>query len=101
VSNSLAESSCSTQWLASVDPHEVNKPISGYGDNFCDAMGELHDVFTKTGASVIGMVPVADSVECEASKVGPLKITSAVSELALNTLTTGHHQRQVCGSCHR
>jgi len=73
----------------------------GYGDNFCDAMGELHDVFTKTGASVIGMVPVADSVECEASKVGPLKITSAVSELALNTLTTGHHQRQVCGSCHR
>mmetsp|Transcript_42799 Transcript_42799/g.67081 ORF Transcript_42799/g.67081 Transcript_42799/m.67081 type:complete len:214 (+) Transcript_42799:109-750(+) len=40
----------------------------GYGDNFCDAMGELHDVFTKTGASVIGMVPVADSVECEASK---------------------------------
>lgn len=25
-----------------------------YGDYWCDAMGELHDCFTGTGASVIG-----------------------------------------------
>jgi len=23
---------------------------AGYGDNFCDAMGELHDCFSKQGA---------------------------------------------------
>jgi flavodoxin I len=31
-----------------------------YGDYWCDAMGELHDCFTGAGASVIGMVPVAN-----------------------------------------
>ena len=31
-----------------------------YGDYWCDAMGELHDCFTGTGASVIGKVPVAN-----------------------------------------
>uniref|UniRef100_A0A7S2FP55 Flavodoxin-like domain-containing protein n=1 Tax=Florenciella parvula TaxID=236787 RepID=A0A7S2FP55_9STRA len=27
---------------------------AGYGDNFCDAMGELHDLFTAAGATVVG-----------------------------------------------
>ena len=27
---------------------------SGYGDNFCDAMGELYDLFTAQGATVVG-----------------------------------------------
>ena len=26
-----------------------------YGDNWCDAMGELHEKFSATGASVIGI----------------------------------------------
>ena len=27
---------------------------AGYGDNFCDAMGELYDLFTAQGATVVG-----------------------------------------------
>merc|ERR1711968_373543 len=27
---------------------------AGYGDNFCDAMGELYDLFTKQGATIVG-----------------------------------------------
>merc|ERR1719171_320029 len=31
---------------------------SGYADNFCDAMDELHSCFTAQGAEAIGMVSV-------------------------------------------
>merc|ERR1711904_629776 len=27
---------------------------AGYGDNFCDAMGELYDLFTAQGATCVG-----------------------------------------------
>merc|ERR1712192_224895 len=30
---------------------------AGYGDNFCDATGELYDCFTAKGAKVFGMTP--------------------------------------------
>merc|ERR1711904_475845 len=30
---------------------------SGYGDNYCDAAGELYDCFTEKGAKVFGMTP--------------------------------------------
>ena len=39
-----------------------------YNDFFCDAMGEMHDIFVGTGATVIGKVPVSDSIECIESK---------------------------------
>merc|ERR1719258_577598 len=40
---------------------------SGYGDNFCDAMDELAECFSKQGAEVIGAVGT-DSYEFEESK---------------------------------
>jgi len=30
---------------------------SGYGDNYCDAAGEIYDCFTERGAKVFGMTP--------------------------------------------
>jgi len=39
-----------------------------YNDYFCDAMGELHDIFAATGANVIGKVPVSEAIECMESK---------------------------------
>jgi flavodoxin I len=33
---------------------------SSYGDYWCDSMGELHECFGSTGATVIGMVPAAN-----------------------------------------
>jgi flavodoxin I len=30
---------------------------NGYGDNYCDAVGELYDCFTARGAEVFGMLP--------------------------------------------
>merc|ERR1712039_848291 len=30
---------------------------AGYGDNYCDAAGELYDCFTEKGAKVYGMTP--------------------------------------------
>ena len=40
---------------------------AGYGDNFCDAIEEIHDVFSSTGAKMIGYVPI-DGYQFEASK---------------------------------
>merc|ERR1719191_2582326 len=40
---------------------------SGYGDNFCDAMDELKECFTKQGAEVVGAVDSGD-YEFEESK---------------------------------
>merc|ERR1712216_844990 len=39
-----------------------------YGDYFCDAVGELHDQFSATGATLIGKMAVADGIECIESK---------------------------------
>lgn len=33
---------------------------ASYGDNFCDAVGELYDCLTAQGASVVGMVDTGD-----------------------------------------
>jgi flavodoxin I len=41
---------------------------SGYGDNFCDATGELYDCFTKQGAKIYGMTPAEDGIEYTESK---------------------------------
>merc|ERR1719378_538749 len=40
---------------------------SGYGDNFCDAMDELSECFSKQGATIVGSVST-DSYEFEESK---------------------------------
>ena len=39
-----------------------------YGDYFCDAVGELHDQFSTTGATMIGAVPIAEGIESIDSK---------------------------------
>lgn len=39
----------------------------GYGDNFCDAIEELHDVFEKNGAKMVGYTGT-DGVEFKESK---------------------------------
>jgi len=39
-----------------------------YGDNYADATGELHDVFSKLGCKIFGATEVDDSYEHEASK---------------------------------
>jgi flavodoxin I len=41
---------------------------SGYGDNFCDATGELYDCVTKQGAKVYGMTPAEDGIDYSESK---------------------------------
>merc|ERR1712182_9572 len=41
-----------------------------YGDYFCDAMGELYDQFSTTGATLIGKVPVAESIDSKAIRDG-------------------------------
>lgn len=40
---------------------------AGYGDNFVDAIEEIHDVFAAAGAKMIGYVPT-DAYDFEASK---------------------------------
>merc|ERR1712216_632491 len=51
-------------------------------DFFCDAMGEMHDIFVGTGATVIGKVPVSDSIECIESKAiqGEVFVGLAIDE---------------------
>jgi flavodoxin I len=41
---------------------------AGYGDNFCDAAGELYDCFTAKGATVYGMTPAEDGIDYVESK---------------------------------
>jgi flavodoxin I len=41
---------------------------AGYGDNFCDATGELYDCFTAKGAKVYGMTPAEDGIDYTESK---------------------------------
>jgi flavodoxin I len=41
---------------------------AGYGDNFCDATGELYDCFTEKGAKVYGMTPAEDGIEYAETK---------------------------------
>jgi len=41
---------------------------AGYGENFCDATGELYDCFTKQGASVIGGTSADKGFDYEESK---------------------------------
>jgi flavodoxin I len=41
---------------------------NGYGENFCDATGELYDCFTKQGATVIGMTSSDKGFDYEESK---------------------------------
>jgi flavodoxin I len=41
---------------------------SGYGENFCDATGELYDCFTKQGATVIGGTSADKGFDYEESK---------------------------------
>ena len=40
---------------------------AGYGDNFCDAIEEIHDAFSSAGAKMIGYVPT-EEYQFEASK---------------------------------
>ena len=41
---------------------------SSYGDNYCDATGELHDVFASHGAAMKGYVLIDESYKHEESK---------------------------------
>lgn len=41
---------------------------SSYGENYCDATGELHDVFEKMGAKMMGYVDIDESYKHEDSK---------------------------------
>jgi len=41
---------------------------AGYGDNYCDATGELYDCFTAKGAKIYGMTPAEDGIEYTESK---------------------------------
>jgi len=41
---------------------------AGYGDNFCDATGELYDCFTAKGAKVFGMTPSDEGFDYVESK---------------------------------
>jgi len=41
---------------------------AGYGDNFCDAVGEVYDCFKGRGAEIVGMTPSDDGFDYEASK---------------------------------
>jgi flavodoxin I len=41
---------------------------NGYGENFCDATGELYDCFTKQGATIIGMTGADKGFDYEESK---------------------------------
>merc|ERR1719356_1042937 len=41
---------------------------AGYGDNYCDATGELYDCFTAKGAKVFGMTPAEDGIEYTETK---------------------------------
>jgi len=41
---------------------------NGYGENFCDATGELYDCFTKQGATIIGMTASDKGFDYEESK---------------------------------
>jgi len=41
---------------------------AGYGDNFCDATGELYDCFTARGAKVYGMTPSDEGFDYAESK---------------------------------
>jgi flavodoxin I len=41
---------------------------SGYGDNYCDAAGELYDCFTEKGAKVFGMTPSDTGFDYSESK---------------------------------
>jgi len=41
---------------------------AGYGDNYCDATGELYDCFTAKGAKVYGMTPAEDGIEYTETK---------------------------------
>jgi len=41
---------------------------SGYGDNYCDAAGELYDCFTEKGAKVFGMTPSSTGFDYTESK---------------------------------
>jgi len=41
---------------------------SGYGDNYCDAAGELYDCFTDKGAKVFGMTPSDTGFDYSESK---------------------------------
>jgi len=36
---------------------------ASYGDYFCDAVGELHDQFSTTGATMIGMYASGEDEE--------------------------------------
>lgn len=40
---------------------------SSYGDNFCDAIGELYQIFITKGAKVVGQIPT-DGYDYEESK---------------------------------
>merc|ERR1712224_695489 len=41
---------------------------AGYGDNFCDATGELYDCFTAKGAKIFGMTPSDEGFDYVESK---------------------------------
>jgi flavodoxin I len=41
---------------------------NGYGDNYCDAAGELYDCFTEKGAKVFGMTPSDQGFDYTESK---------------------------------
>lgn len=41
---------------------------AGYGDNYCDAVGELYDCFTGKGAKVYGMTPSDSGFDYSESK---------------------------------
>jgi len=41
---------------------------ASYGDNFCDATGELYDCFTGAGATIVGMTPSEEGFDFVESK---------------------------------
>merc|ERR1711907_797539 len=43
-----------TEWDSFLYDTLPSLDLAGYGDNFCDAMGELYDLFTAQGATCVG-----------------------------------------------
>merc|ERR1712216_124937 len=59
-----------------------------YGDYFRDAVGELHDQFSATGATLIGKMAVADGIECIESRRSRATITLALPATRTTFTTT-------------
>merc|ERR1711862_818831 len=70
---------------------------TGYGDNYCDATGELYDCFTERGAKVFGMTPSETGFDYSESK-GVRDANSLVQFSMRTTMATSRKHGQMLGS---